>query len=252
MTSKVFFIDNTNSTNNGSQINVSLNPPLYLDMNKKYTLSMIEMNFTYCFSNIITGVNDGFNFTYNGTVYINAIPQGLYAFSDLQNTINYITNVRCGQSNLFTFSYSSITGTTSVVLSANTQLQCGSTQSVSLFGFVYSRSLIYNSSIPAYASDKAVQFNTVKSVNVFCDLITSSYQNNNQSNLLGVITINSKPYNLQTFDPVNLMSVPITLQDIIKNFTIYLTDDKNNALDFTNGGLINTQYWNIKLRIDEL
>jgi hypothetical protein len=48
------------------------------------------------------------------------------------------------------------------------------------------------------------------------------------------------------------MSVPITLQDIIKNFTIYLTDDKNNALDFTNGGLINTQYWNIKLRIDEL
>ena len=49
MASKVFFIDNTTSTNNGSNVNVYLNPPFQLDINKKYKLIMVEFNFCYCF-----------------------------------------------------------------------------------------------------------------------------------------------------------------------------------------------------------
>ena len=48
------------------------------------------------------------------------------------------------------------------------------------------------------------------------------------------------------------MSVPIVLQDMIKNININLTDDKGNQLDFTNGNTLNTQYWNIKLRLVEI
>ena len=136
---------------------------------------------------------------------------------------------------------------TSIVMSANTQITCGSSYAISLFGFFYSRNLLYNPPNVAFVSDQSVQFNSVKSVNVYCDMITGSYQNNNQSNLLGVITVNANPFNIQTFDAVQLMSVPIVLQDIIFNFSIYLTDDKGNQLDFTNGNTLNTQYWNIKL-----
>ena len=59
-------------------------------------------------------------------------------------------------------------------------------------------------------------------------------------------------FNIQTFDAVQcLMSVPVVLQDMIFNFSIYFTDDQGNALDFT---IENTllEYWNIKLRLDEI
>jgi len=252
MTSKAFFIDNTTSTNNGSAVNVYLNPPFQLDINKKYKLSMVEFNFCYCFPNIITGVNDQFVYSYNSTPHTYTLPQGLYSFTDLQNAINTITVSQVGISNLFTFTYSTVSGKTSIAMSANTQITCGKTYAISLFGFVYSRNLLYNPPNVAFVSDQSAQFNSVKSVNVYCDMITGSYQNNNQSNLLGVVTVNAKPFNIQTFDAVQLMSVPVVFQDMIFNFSIYLTDDKGNQLDFTNGNTLNTQYWNIKLRLDEI
>ena len=192
-------------------------------------------------------------YSYNSSPHRYTLPQGLYSFTDLQNAINTITASQVGsQIYLLLLIQRFQEKHTSIVMSANTQITCGSSYAISLFGFFYSRNLLYNPPNVAFVSDQSVQFNSVKSVNVYCDMITGSYQNKNQSNLLGVKTVNAKPFNIQTFDAIQLMYVPIVFQDMIFNFSLYLTDDKGNQLDFTNGNTLNTQYWNIKLRLDEI
>ena len=59
------FVSNTDTnitSNNGSKINLSLNPPIILDPNKKWFASIFEMDVIYCFANIFTGVNDQFKY----------------------------------------------------------------------------------------------------------------------------------------------------------------------------------------------
>ena len=59
------FVSNTDTkvtSNNGSKINLSLNPPIILDPNKKWYAAIFEMDVVYCFANIFTGVNDQFKY----------------------------------------------------------------------------------------------------------------------------------------------------------------------------------------------
>ena len=60
MSKCIFFIDNSTSLDNGSTIRLNLTTPIELDPNTKHTVSLVEMNFTNCFANIKTGVNDQF------------------------------------------------------------------------------------------------------------------------------------------------------------------------------------------------
>ena len=55
MSKCIFFIDNSTSLDNGSTIRLSLTTLI-----TKHTVSLVEMNFTNCFANIKTGVNDQF------------------------------------------------------------------------------------------------------------------------------------------------------------------------------------------------
>ena len=57
------FVSNTDknvTSNNGSQITLSLNPAIVLDPTKRWYASVYEMDVVYCFANIFTGVNDQF------------------------------------------------------------------------------------------------------------------------------------------------------------------------------------------------
>ena len=59
------FVSNTDknvTSNNGSQITLSLNPALVLDPTKRWYASVYEMDVVYYFANIFTGVNDQFKY----------------------------------------------------------------------------------------------------------------------------------------------------------------------------------------------
>ena len=44
------------TSNNGSQIQLSRNPAIVLDLSKKWFASIHKMDVVYCFANIFTGV----------------------------------------------------------------------------------------------------------------------------------------------------------------------------------------------------
>ena len=99
------FVNNINSTNNGSSVQLSLNPAISLDPNKKYYASVHEMDIVYCFPNIITGQNNTFIFSemVAGTLteFTVQFSQGIYSISALQSEINRWTQDKVQNPNLF-------------------------------------------------------------------------------------------------------------------------------------------------------
>ena len=71
--------DQTVTTNNGSKVQLSINPPIQLDPNKKYYASAREVDITYCFPNVSANVNNMFKFSSDGTnFYTVYFSQGIY------------------------------------------------------------------------------------------------------------------------------------------------------------------------------
>ena len=81
--------DANNTSNNGSRVQLVINPPIQLDPNKKYVASAREIDITYCFSNIFTGVNNMFEFSSDGTNYYTVyFSQGIYSIQVFQDEMN--------------------------------------------------------------------------------------------------------------------------------------------------------------------
>ena len=83
--------DEKNTSKNGSQVSLSLNPAISLDPDKKYYASCIECDITYCFANIFTNKNDKFIYSElkNGTMhtFTHTFSQGLYTINAIQQEI---------------------------------------------------------------------------------------------------------------------------------------------------------------------
>ena len=99
------FVNNINSANNGSSVQLSMNPAISLDPNKKYYASVHEMDIVYCFPNVITGQNDTFIFSEmvgsTLTEFTVQFSQGIYSINALQSEINRWTQDKVQNPNLF-------------------------------------------------------------------------------------------------------------------------------------------------------
>ena len=96
------FVSNSDqniTSKNGTQITLSLNPPIILDPNKKYYASCLECDIVYCFANIFTGKNDKFKYSEmkNGvlTNFTHTFSQGIYTVEAIQEEINRTTQSEC-------------------------------------------------------------------------------------------------------------------------------------------------------------
>ena len=97
--------DTSNVSKNGSQIQLSLNPPIILDPNKKWYACVTECDIVYCFPNVITGVNDVFSFFDDYILDKNYhLDQGLYTLDALQKEFNSITQETLHNSNIISMS----------------------------------------------------------------------------------------------------------------------------------------------------
>ena len=80
--------DPKNTSNNGSQVTLALNPAVMLNPEKKYYASAVEVDIVFCFANIFTGVNDKFVYKeMKGgilTTFTHHFSQGLYSVSAIR------------------------------------------------------------------------------------------------------------------------------------------------------------------------
>ena len=76
----------------GSSVTMTLSSPLIFDSNKKYQLRLIQANIVYCTPNIGSAFNNNkLEYNVDGVNYTITFPNGLYAISEINNTVSLFT-----------------------------------------------------------------------------------------------------------------------------------------------------------------
>lgn len=234
------FVSNTDTkvtSNNGSKINLSLNPPIILDPNKKWFASIFEMDVVYCFANILTGVNDQFKYreVKGGipTSFTHTLSQGIYTWKAIQEQINRFTQEDLQNDNLFVLEPDTSTSHMYVhYLSTTASIDCrGDDNMMQIMGFDPSAGIMgpvtyYND---YYEGDNS-RFNNIQNLYVVASFVSGSYQNSQAKNVLGAVTPDVAPYSTILYRPQQPIYVPVT-QNILDQITFQLVDQDNNVLN---------------------
>ena len=258
------YINNTpndvNKKINDKGNRVTLNFASSIDLSKtKYTMRLLQAAITYCMPNIITGKNDLFKYTYNGTNYTYNIPTGLYTLDSLNETISTLTLKQVSNEYVFYFKANSATSqiqtyftaiSCSIDCSGNTNVMSqilGYENDISIGNFTIADDTAYNT-----GSYKA-QLNSLQNILVRSSISQNcSYLNNNSDSIIACITpYNSSPWSTIYYEPINAIKCPITMNSV-QQLTIELLDQNNNDLDFTSQSTDNAELWSVVIEILEI
>ena len=234
------FVSNTDTkvtSNNGSQIQLSLNPAIVLDPSKKWFASIYEMDVVYCFANIFTGVNDKFKYSEmkNGvlTSFTHTFSQGLYTWKAIQEEINRCTQLDVQNSYLFVLEPDTSTSHMYIHFMTTTcKLDCtGDDNMLQILGYdktagVLGPALHFND---YYEADNS-RLNNIQNLYVLASFVSGSYQNSQAKNVLGAVTPDVAPYSTILYRPQQPIYVPVT-QNVLDTITFQLVDQDNKSLN---------------------
>ena len=255
--------DANNTSNNGSRVQLVINPPIQLDPNKKYMASAREVDITYCFPNIFTGVNNMFKFSSDGTTYYTVyFSQGIYSIQAFQDEINRQTQENVQNNKVFVLEPDPSSSHIYIhFMSKTAKIDCnGSNNVMQLIG--YSEASViqtYPSGILGpvshvndfYEGDKA-SLDKVFNVLVLSSLIGGSYYNGQSKNVLCSVTPDVQPFSNIEYRPQLPLEVPVT-KYLLDNLTFELVDQSFNPINMA----VNTpgatpEKWSMRVAITEV
>ena len=254
------FVNNSISSNNGSSVQLSMNPPISLDPNKKYYASVHEIDIVYCFPNIITGKNDTFIFKemLNGTLttFTCVFSQGIYSVGTLQNEINRWTQDEVQNANLFVLEPDESTSHIYIhFMTTTAQIVCtGSNNVMQILGYPVSTGILgpveYVNDF--YEGDKAM-LNNIQNVYLLASFVNGGYVNGQSKNILASVTPDVAPYSTIMYRVQNPMRVPVC-QPLLDNIQFQLTDQNNNPINMgiTDPATYTPERWSARIIISEM
>lgn len=230
-------VNQQNTSNNGSTLQLSLNPAIILNPDKKYYASAPEVDIVYCFPNIITGQNDLFKFSeLIGGVQTNftwTFSQGIYNLTSMQDEFNRATQETCQNNKLFTLEADPSSSHVYIHFMTNTStIDCtGSTNVMSILGYPSSANILGPVSHvnDFYEGDKA-QLNNIQNIYLLASFVSGSYQNAQAKNILASVTPDVKPYSTIMYRPQQTIYVPVT-QNNLDTIIFQLVDQNNNPIN---------------------
>lgn len=255
------FVSNSNpqiTSSNGSQVTLSLNPPIMLDPNKKYYASAVEVDIVYCFANIFTGVNDKFKYSEGGVNYTHTFSQGIYSISALQEEIN-----RCTQSDVqndYLFVLEPDTSTSHIYIhfmSKTSTIDCrGSDNLMKILGYPEDSNTtgilgpVIN--INDFYEGDNCKLNNIQNVLILASFVNGAYQNSQARNVLASVTPDVAPYSTILYRPQYPVFVPVT-QNILDQISFQIVDQDNNSINMgKHTGDDTYERWSARIIIKEL
>ena len=250
--------DSKNVSNNGSQITLSLNPPIVLNPNKKYYACATEVDIVYCFANIFTGINNVFKYQEmkNGvlTAFSHNFSQGLYSLNAIQDEMNRCTQADVQNSALFVLEPDTSTSHIFIHFRSTTcKLDCsGSDNIMQILGYPASTGIIGPvTHINDFYEGNNCQLNNVQNVLILASFVNGSYKNEQSQNVLSNVTPDVEPYSSILYRPQMGVFVPIK-QNILDTITFQLVDQTGKAI---NMGMNNigdvAELWSMRVIIVE-
>ena len=233
------FVSNSDekiTTKNGTQITLSLNPPIMLDPEKRYYASCLECDIVYCFANIFTGVNDKFKYAEvnNGvlTNFTHTFSQGIYTIQAIQEEINRTTQSDVQNNFLFILEPDTSTSHIFIHFMSNTAtIDCSGNDNVlQILGYPTTGTLGPVLHVNDFYEADNCALNNIQNVLVLASFVNGSYQNGQSKNVLASVTPDVAPYSVITYRPQRSIFVPIT-QNILDTITFQLVDQDNRELN---------------------
>ena len=234
------FVSNTDkkvTSNNGSQITLSLNPAIVLDPTKRWYASVYEMDVVYCFANIFTGVNDQFKYREfkDGipTFFMHILSEGIYTWKIIQAEINRFTQEDIQNDKLFVLEADTSTSHMYIhFMSTTASIDCrGDDNVLQILGYDKTAGIIgpvtyYND----YYEGDNCSLNNIQNLYVLASFVSGSYQNSQSKNVLAEVTPDVAPYSTVMYRPQQPIYVPVT-QNVLDTITFQLVDQNNNILN---------------------
>ena len=249
--------DTKNTSNNGSQVTLSLNPAIVLNPNKKYYACATEVDIVFCFANVFTGVNNKFIFydtAISASPFTYSFSQGIYSFNAIQEEINRATQKYLQNSNLFELEADTSTSHIYIHFKNTTcKVDCsGADNIMQMLGYPASTGIL--DSVP-YANDfyegNNCQLNTVQNVLITASFVNGSYKNEQSQNVLCSVTPDVVPYSTILYRPQMGVFVPIK-QNILDTITFQLLDQTGKAINMGINNVGDTvELWSMRLIIVE-
>ena len=208
------------SSNTGS-INTTYNPPIQLDLKRKYEIALTNLDTYYSFPNI-DDTNNVFRYKKNeGTWTVITIPVGCYEIQAIRKEVNR----QLGNKNIL-IKANLNTLKCMLIVAANYIVDFNVDHSLAtVLGFDRKE---YTSGI--HSSENVVNILRINSILVHLDIVTNSYIKGVMSPVIYNFFPNVSPGVKIVSTPKNLVYLPITVNTIYY-MKVWLTDQDYNPLD---------------------
>lgn len=202
-----------------------------------YELALVKTNCWYSWANISPTSNTNVIDYYNGAVWAGplTIPTGQYSINDLNKWLHSVMKDNGDYTVLpsgveqydinITPNFNTLK--VDITISGGYQLDLSLSAINGLLGWP---SAIVSAT--GSGTNIANINNSINTLLVHCDIVTSSYQNNNTSNVICGFVPTSGPGTNINIEPLHLMYYPIYLSDQINRIRMYITDNLNRPVDF--------------------
>jgi hypothetical protein len=235
----------TEVTTNNSTIHLNFSNPIDTK-NKK--CRVLSSSVWYTMPNIIEGINNEMNFTYDSTDYNLTFGTGLYSVTDLNERITELLMFLGLDTNLFKFIPDESTGKITLMFNI-----AGATFAIDfdtnnalckdILGFAGSHSLLVVSGYSLESTNKA-ELNVINNLYIWSDFTGSNtiFNSVRGSGIIASVPINGEPGSLlyrEAIHPIESDILPYKLE----RATFYLTDQNGTKVN------MNGEHWYFELQI---
>ena len=240
---------NKNIFNNGASVTTTLSPPIILNPNKKYQMRLLQAAIVYCQENISAALNNNtLSYSVDGVTYNMTFADGLYSLQDINNQLSLFTNTNNEDPNMIQF-YGNDTNST-VYVYVDTPLVIFASESNSIMSILgFSKTDITLGTGQYANSETRANLNSLQTILVSCDVVTDSYFNSQNSNILASIIPNVSPAGTIIFMPFHPIRCRL-FPNQISQITFNLLNQEGVALNMNPTGT-NPELWSVTCMIEE-
>ena len=222
-------------SDNKSNFNTRFDPKLELDRDKVYEIALVNLKTYYSFPNIDETNNIFVYSPDNGNSWVKIkIPEESYEIDDINNTIQYEMEKRGHYDSINEDYYINISANSNTLKSViiqekDYQVDFNHQNSLAkVLGFTGTK---YTEGF--HESENVVNILSINSILINIDIISGSYVNGTTKNTIYSFFPKVSPGYKITESPVNLVYLPVTL-DNIYSLTVSITDQDDNLLNLRN------------------
>ena len=231
MTSIPLFFDSRKAQGKSENFITTFYPPLQLDINKNYEVSLINAQIWYSWHNITTNNNKFFYSIGKGNSKQLKIPPGSYNIEDLNTEIKHLIEQNGDDKNSITITPNYNTLRSRIELKNNYKVDFRKPGSIGkMLGFGLSFLKVNG----VHDSTHVVNISNINSLQIHCSLINGSYINGISSDLLYTISPNVPPGYLIQVEPKKNVYAPIKNLSQIDSVRFSIKDQDSNFVDMKN------------------